>query len=96
MLNLLCIPHSNDSFKRVFSQVRKVKINFRLAIYDKTLRSILIAKGACSGQCFEQTFTPSTLHKAKSTCQNALKGFTEPKTSSDMQIITPDLNKEQS
>jgi hypothetical protein len=63
---------------------------------DKTLRSILLATRAFRWQCFKQTFTPSTLCKTKLTCQNALKEFTEPTNSNDMQIINPDSNKEQS
>jgi hypothetical protein len=68
---LMYIPHSNASYERVLSQVRKVKISFRSSMDDKKLRSILIVKGAFSGHCSQQTITPSTLRKAKLACQNA-------------------------
>jgi hypothetical protein len=78
------------------ARFKKLKINIRSSMDYKTLKYILITKSAFSGQCSHQTFSPSTLRKAKLACQNAFKCFTEPTTSSDMQIISPDSNEEQS
>lgn len=66
MLSLLVIPHSNAECERTFSQIRKIKTDFRASLSNKNLENLLIVKCSKKVKCFEENFSSEFLKKAKS------------------------------
>ena len=54
---LLCLPLSNADSERVFSQVRKIDIEYRKRMGHETLTALLQVKMNCDGRCFH--FSPN-------------------------------------
>lgn len=66
MLSILTLPHSNAECERIFSQVRKIKTDFRGSISNNSLEKLLISKLRMSKNCYETEFERDFLKKAKS------------------------------
>ena len=77
MLGLLVIPHSNGECERIFSQVRKIKTDFRASMSDDSLEKLLILKSAKNTKCYEETFSQEFLKKAKSATYANLNAQTD-------------------
>ena len=54
---LLCLPHSNVDSEKVFSQVRKINIEYRKHMRHETLTELLQVKMNCVVRCFQ--FSPT-------------------------------------
>ena len=71
MLSILCIPHSNASCERVFSQVRKNKTDQRASMGAETLNALMVVKATC-GNPGERNYSDSELKAIKSAYYRSL------------------------
>lgn len=66
MKGLLCIPHSNASSERVFSMVRKIVTENRMALDNSTVSALLSCKINHTGLAHKYTTFQKVLKCAKS------------------------------
>lgn len=66
MKALLCIPHSNASSERVFSMVRKIVTENRMAFDNSTVCALLSCKINHTGQAHKYNPSQKVLSNAKS------------------------------
>lgn len=66
MMLILSIPHSNAESERVFSQVRKIRTEYRSSMSNIALEKLLITKSRQTTTCYETVFDSKFLDKAKS------------------------------
>lgn len=67
-LSVLCIPHSNAQCERVFSNVRKIRTDFRASMKADTLEAICIMKMHMQErktQCYKQVYSIEETNQAK-------------------------------
>ena len=72
MCNVLLVPHSNAACETVFSQVRKIRTQFRPTMSAKTVESICVNKTK-KGECYKQTYTDSQLQRARGATKRSLE-----------------------